>query len=186
MRYPLVSELVFELLGRVLNALQFVILQSIQVIAVDLVLWHGLWLTLAILASLVLLLLFDKQTIEYEKLLELLISLQLPEKLLRMRPCLCTSASSDVVLDLNPIFAEDFKALDEFFVFFLRPSTPMRVDVIRGFSLKSSDCHRLRCVILLLSYIRISEAHALGGNSHQAEVILVQRRFVLVSNSAIR
>ena len=107
MRYPLVSELVFELLGRVLDAFQFVILQSIKVIAVNLVLWHGLWLTLAILASLVLLLLFDKKTIEYEKLLELLLSLQLPEKLLCMRPCLCTSASSDVILDLNPVFAED-------------------------------------------------------------------------------
>jgi hypothetical protein len=44
----------------------------------------------------------------------------------------------------------------------------------------------LRCVIILLSYIRISEAHALGGNSHQAKVILVVRRFVLVSNSAVR
>lgn len=104
-----------------------------------------------------------------------------------MRPCLCTSASSDVVLDLNPIFAEYFKSFDEFFMFFLGPSTPMRVDVLRGFSLRTScSRHQLRCVILLLSYIRISEAHALGGNSHQAEVILVQRRFVLVSNSAIR
>ena len=145
-----------------------------------------MWLTLAILASLVLLLLFDKQAIENEKLLELLLSLQLPEKLLCMRSCLCTSTCPDIILDLNPIFAEYFKAFDEFFVLFLGPSTPMRIDVFRGFAMKTSCCHQLRCVIILLSYIRISEAHALGGNSHQAKVILVVRRFVLVSNSAIR
>lgn len=103
-----------------------------------------------------------------------------------MRPCLCTSTSTDVILNLNPIFPEYFKALDEFFVLFLCPSTSMRIDVLRGFPLKSSTCYHLRCLILLLSHIWISEAHALGGSPYQAEVILIERRFILVSNSAIR
>ena len=103
-----------------------------------------------------------------------------------MRPCLGTSASPDVILDLNPIFAVYFQAFDELFVLFLRPSAPMRVDVLRGFPLGSSPTHQLRCLIILLSHSWISEAHALWGNPHEAEVILVERRFVLVSHRTIR
>ena len=75
MRYPLVSKLVFELLSRVLDAFQFKILQSIEIIAVNLVLRHDLRLSLAVFATLDLLLLFHKQAIENEKLLKLFLSL---------------------------------------------------------------------------------------------------------------
>jgi hypothetical protein len=130
MRYPLIAEFSFELLCCLLYGFQFIVFKAVEVIVIIIVWYNELLRLLVFAATLSSFLLFDKELIEYKKFFELFLPLKFPKELLRMRTSLSASPCANVILYLNPIFAENFKSFNELFVFFLSPATPMSINVL--------------------------------------------------------
>ena len=129
-RYPLVTELILQLLGSIFNAFKLIVLKSIEVIAIDFVFNYGWLLIFPILSSLVPLLFFDKEAIKDQEFFKFLFSLEFSEKLLGVGSCLSTSTCTDEILDLDPVLAENFETLNEFFMLFLGPAAAVCISII--------------------------------------------------------
>jgi len=140
-------------------------------------------LILSIFASLVALLLFNKEAVEDQKFFKFLFPLQLSEELLCMRTCLCTSSSADKVLDLDPIFAEDFETFDELFVLLLGPAAPMCVDLL----FENPLCSYLRPLNWdFTTSSRVGKAHGRRSCSLQSDASLgVLRGLILICHCEI-